>query len=144
MPFALIPDGYSLEKVTKAQEQALKELRKHESTKTFLGSPQAGTAIGGVALSATILIFLIPIIKNIFTKLGEDDATKSKTMGQILEEQARDPTGPTGFTTLLTGALIGVPETLTGVIIPAPVQAEIERQTGVDIGGLFGRLRGTL
>ena len=143
MPFALIPDGYSLKKVTKAQEQALKELRRHEDVKAFLASPQAGTAVGGVALSAALFIFLIPILKNVFTKLGEDDATKNKTMGQLLAEQKEDPTG-TGFTTLLTGALIGVPETLVGVIIPTPVQAEIERQTGVDIGGLFGKLRGVL
>jgi len=143
MPYALIPDGYSLKKVTKAQEKALKELRKHEDVKAFLSSPQAGTAVGGVALSAALLVFLVPIIKNILTRLGEDDATKNKTMGQILAEQTADPTG-TGFTTLLTGALIGIPETLTGVIVPAPIQAEIKKQTGFDIGSLFGTLRGKL
>ena len=38
MPYALIPDGYSLEKVTKAQEQALKDKRRHDDDVTVLNN----------------------------------------------------------------------------------------------------------
>ena len=34
--YALIPDGYTLTKVTKAEKQAVKDLRKHQNVKTFL------------------------------------------------------------------------------------------------------------
>jgi len=40
MPYALIPDGYSLEKVTKAQEQALKDKRRHDDVVTVLNNPE--------------------------------------------------------------------------------------------------------
>jgi len=40
MPYALIPDGYSLKKVTKAQEQALKDKRRHDDVVTVLNNPE--------------------------------------------------------------------------------------------------------
>ena len=68
--YALIPDGYSLTKVTKGEEEALKDLRKHEDFKTFLGSPQSGTAVGGVAVGVALLIFIIPMLKNFLKALN--------------------------------------------------------------------------
>jgi len=40
MAYALIPDGYSLKKVTKAQEQALKDKRRHDDVVTVLNNPE--------------------------------------------------------------------------------------------------------
>jgi len=141
--YALIPDGYSLEKVTKAQEEAVKDLRKHEDFKKFLGSPQTGTAIGGVAVGAALLIFIVPILRNFLKALADDDEFKGKTVAQIVKEETEDPTG-TGFLRLYTTAFTGVPETLISVIIPGPIQEEIKKQTGLDIGGLFSKLRGKI
>jgi len=138
--YALIPDGYSLTKVTKGEEEALKDLRKHEDFKTFLGSPQSGTAVGGVAVGVALLIFVIPMIKNFLKALGDDDEFKGKTVTQIIEEEKTDPQ----FWRIYAAAATGIPETLSSVIIPQPIQEEIKKQTGLDIGGLFSTLRGKL
>ena len=46
MPIALVPDGFSLKKVTKAQEDALKDHRRHEDFKAFLSSSGSGKGLG--------------------------------------------------------------------------------------------------
>ena len=40
MPYALIPDGYSLEKVTKLQKQALNDKRRHDNVVAFINNPE--------------------------------------------------------------------------------------------------------
>jgi len=40
MPFALIPDGFSLKKVTKLQQQAIKDKRRHDNVTTVLNNPE--------------------------------------------------------------------------------------------------------
>jgi hypothetical protein len=40
MPFALIPDGYSLKKVTKLQQKALSDKRRHDNVVTVLNNPE--------------------------------------------------------------------------------------------------------
>jgi len=143
MPYALVPRDYILKKVTAQQKTAVDDYRKHQDFKTFLGSPQSGTAVGGVAVSVALLVFIIPMLKNFLKALADDDQFKNKTVTQIVAEEQKDPTG-TGFLRLYTAAFTGIPETLTSVVIPKPIQEEIKRQTGLDIGGLFGQLRGKL
>ena len=40
MPFALIPDGFSLKKVTKLQEKAVKDKRRHDNVIAFINNPE--------------------------------------------------------------------------------------------------------
>jgi len=40
MPYALIPDGYTLKKVTKLQKQAINEKRRHDDVVTVLNNPE--------------------------------------------------------------------------------------------------------
>ena len=40
MSYALIPDGYSLKKVTKAQKQALTDKRRHDNVVTLINNPE--------------------------------------------------------------------------------------------------------
>ena len=40
MPFALIPDGFSLKKVTTLQQQAVKDKRRHDNVTTVLNNPE--------------------------------------------------------------------------------------------------------
>ena len=40
MPFALIPDGFSLKKVTKLQEKAVNDKRRHDNVVTILNNPE--------------------------------------------------------------------------------------------------------
>jgi len=143
MPYALVPRDYILKKVTAQQKTAVDDYRKHEDFKTFLGSPQSGTAVAGTAVSIALLVFIIPIIINFLKALGEDDEFKGQTVGQIAVQLQKDPSG-VNVARLTTAAFSGIPETLIGVVIPPVIQDEIKRQTGLDIGGLFSSLRGKL
>ena len=40
MSYALIPDGYSLKKVTKAQKQAVIDKRRHDNVVTLVNNPE--------------------------------------------------------------------------------------------------------
>jgi len=143
MPYALVPRDYILKKVTSQQKTAVDDYRKHEDFKTFLGSPQSGTAVAGTAVSIALLVFVIPMLINFLKALADDDEFKGQTVGQVAQQLQEDPSG-TNVLRLYTAAFTGIPETLTSVVVPKPVQEEIKRQTGLDIGGLFGKLRGKI
>tara|TARA_R100000655_G_scaffold80965_1_gene120354 strand:+ start:708 stop:1145 length:438 start_codon:yes stop_codon:yes gene_type:complete len=71
MPFALIPDGFTLKKVTKAQEQAVKDKRRHDDIIALLNNPAASTAIiapiiaiATGAAGAAILEFILNLLKD--------------------------------------------------------------------------------
>ena len=51
MPFALIPDGYSLKKVTKLQKRAIDEKRMHDDTIALLNNPNTPLVVGAAAAS---------------------------------------------------------------------------------------------
>ena len=40
MPFALIPDGFTLKKVTKLQEKAVNDKRRHDNVVAFINNPE--------------------------------------------------------------------------------------------------------
>jgi len=62
MPHALIPDGFTLKKVTKSEERAVNNKRRHDNVQTLLENPatipvlatSAGVIIGGVLLDKFI------------------------------------------------------------------------------------------
>jgi len=87
MPYALIPDGYSLEKVTKAQEQAVKDKRRHDDVVTVLNNPEIvkQIIITGVAfLAAREAKEVLGDLKDLGVDITEDveDAyTKKRTFG---------------------------------------------------------------
>ena len=56
MPYALIPDGYSLKKVTKAQKSALDELNRAKAIERFAGT--AGSPILLIAVIAVGIFYL--------------------------------------------------------------------------------------
>jgi len=53
MPYALIPDGYTLKKVTNAQEKALKDKRRHDNVMELLKNPATVPIVAG-AITAVI------------------------------------------------------------------------------------------
>ena len=67
MAYALIPDGYSLKKVTKLQKQAVNEKRRHDDVVALLGNETTPILIGGVALAA-----LTPILITLILQLLEE------------------------------------------------------------------------
>lgn len=67
MAYALIPDGYTLKKVTKLQAQAVNAKRRHDNVEAFLANPNTPLLIGGVGLFATL-----PILFNLFLQSLEE------------------------------------------------------------------------
>jgi len=133
MPIALVPDGFTLKKVTKEQEDALKDHRKHEDFKAFLGSSGGGLTSGLIPILGIGLILLIPILLLIFRKDNGDP--DYQTWDDYLK------TNPSFWQMYAKGAA-GISTTLQDVILPRIVREEILGYTGVDldIGKQFNRL----
>ena len=53
MPYALIPDGYSLKKVTKLQKVAVNEKRRHDDVVALLNNENTPLVVGG-AIAAIV------------------------------------------------------------------------------------------
>ena len=46
MPYALIPEGFELKKVTKAQEQAVNAKRRHDDVQAFIENENTPLVVG--------------------------------------------------------------------------------------------------
>ena len=86
MSYALIPDGYSLKKVTKAQKQAVIDKRRHDNVVTLVNNPEiikqiiiTGTAILIAREGKEALADLKDLGVNI-SKDVEDAYTKKRTV----------------------------------------------------------------
>ena len=65
MAYALIPDGYTLKKVTKLQKQALDEKRTHDDVVALLNNPNT-PLVAGAGVAGFFLVYFAPeIIKKI-------------------------------------------------------------------------------
>ena len=82
MPFALIPDGYSLKKVTKLQLKALNDKRRHDNVVTILNNPEIikQIIVTGVAFLA------IREGKDAFTKKRDVGAPVGVSLEDLFEE----------------------------------------------------------
>mgnify|MGYP003678040143 FL=1 len=81
MPYALIPDGYKLRKVTAAQKAAVNDLKRHEDVLAMLNNPEIITIVAGIASGAYLALFLsevdLPNIPN-WPEVKEELLQKSK------------------------------------------------------------------
>ena len=62
MPYALIPDGYSLKQVTKLQKKAVDDKRRHDNVVAFLSNDGTPALIGAGGLLA-LTPFIINAVK---------------------------------------------------------------------------------
>ena len=65
MPYALIPDGYTLKKVTKTQEKAVKDLRRSEYIKELLDNETTLPLILGPVLVPIIALAISELLKDV-------------------------------------------------------------------------------
>jgi len=100
MPFALIPDGFTIQKVTAAQERAVKSKRRQDDLIALINNPQTiaviGTVLGG-ALVATQVDGIIDSLKESGVQVSDDviQATKQKLgSGLSLATRATSPLLP--------------------------------------------------
>jgi len=85
MPYALIPDGYSLKKVTRAQESAVRSKRRHDDILAVLSNENAAlgiTALGAVLASGTLLALFMQLLDE---ELNLDDKTKENLKQKFLD-----------------------------------------------------------
>ena len=68
MPYALVPDNYTLKKVTPAQEAAVHSKRRHDDVVAFLSNENTPALLGGGALLA-----LTPFLLDTLMELLEVD-----------------------------------------------------------------------
>jgi len=80
MPFALVPEGYELQKVTKAQQEAVNQFANTNATAAFLEGPASGELVKAIALVVT------PIILIALAKQGFEVPDTQKFLDGFLEK----------------------------------------------------------
>ena len=56
MPYALVPDGYQLKKVTKQQKEAVDKHTSNEAVQAFFDGPASGELVKAVAIVVTPIV----------------------------------------------------------------------------------------
>ncbi len=56
MPFALIPEGFKLQKVTKAQQQAIDKFNSNQNIEAFFEGPASSELVKAVAIVVTPIV----------------------------------------------------------------------------------------
>tara|TARA_Y100001963_G_scaffold52618_1_gene73719 strand:+ start:380 stop:667 length:288 start_codon:yes stop_codon:yes gene_type:complete len=80
MPFALIPDGYKLQKVTKLQKEAVDKFYSSKNIDSFLDGQASGELVKAVAIVVT------PIVLAALAKRVGDDVDLTGILDDILKQ----------------------------------------------------------
>ena len=70
MAYALIPDGYSLKKVTTAEKQAVDEKRRHDDVLAFLSNENAPLVVGTAVLSLVSGKIITTVLDQVIDETG--------------------------------------------------------------------------
>ena len=73
MAYALIPDGYTLKKVTKDEKQAVNEKRRHDDVVAVLSNEAAATgiiALSAIVASGSLLAAFMKLLKDLQIKVS--------------------------------------------------------------------------
>jgi len=110
--YALIPDGYTLEKVTKLQKQAVDAKRRHDNVEALLANPNTPLVLGGGALLA-----ITPLLFDLFRKAVEDSGVVLPDVGwETVKENWLLALGPAGISTWLAKQLVKKTGTLEDLL----------------------------
>ena len=85
MPFALIPEGFKLQKVTKAQQQAIDRYNSNQNIEAFFEGPASSELVKAVTIVVT------PIVLSVLAKRGYEFAE-----GEVKEIVSAVTEGATG------------------------------------------------
>ena len=80
MPFALIPDGFKLQKVTKLQKEAVDKFYTSKNIDSFLDGQASGELVKAVAIVVT------PIVLAALAKRVGDDVDLSGIVDDVLKQ----------------------------------------------------------
>ncbi len=56
MPYALVPDGFDLQKVTKQQKEAVDKHNSNEAVQAFFDGPASGELVKAIAIVVTPIV----------------------------------------------------------------------------------------
>ena len=98
MAYAIIPDGYTLQKVNKAEKAAVDAYFRHEDTKTLLGNINTPLVVGGLITAFFGVKLADDIITDIESRLGalSDDVKEGIRETVNIKIQAPVVTTPSG------------------------------------------------
>ena len=98
MAYALIPEGFTLKKVTKAQEEAVKAKRRHDDTVALLNNANTPLVVGGLITAFFGVKLAEDIITDIENRLGalSDDVKEGIRETVNIKIQAPVITTPSG------------------------------------------------
>jgi len=68
MPYALIPDGYSLKQVTKLQKEAVDAKRRHDDVVALLNNPNTPVVVAGAVATFFGVRFASDVIEDLESK----------------------------------------------------------------------------
>ena len=80
MPFALIPDGYKLQKVSKLQKEAVDKFYSSKNIDSFLDGQASGELVKAVAIVVT------PIVLAALAKRVGDDIDLTGILDDVLKQ----------------------------------------------------------
>ena len=98
MAYALIPDGYSLKKVTKLQKDAVDAKRRHDDVVALFNNPNTPLVVGGLITAFFGVKLAEDIITDIESRLGalSDDVKEGIRDTVNIKIQAPVITTPSG------------------------------------------------
>ena len=98
MAYALIPEGFTLKKVTKAQEQAVNAKRRHDNVQAFIENENTPFLVGAGALALSL-----PFLIELLLQVQEDalNITLTDKQKTDLVNYANLSLGPVGIAQVL-------------------------------------------
>ena len=82
MPYVMIPDGFSLKKVTRAQKDAVDAKRRHDDVLAILNNDNTPLVVGGLVAG----FFAVQTTNSVIASLEERLGTLSDDVKQAVEE----------------------------------------------------------
>jgi len=102
MAYVLIPDGFTLKKVTKLQEEAVKAHRRHEDLVALLGNENVPLVVGAGVLGAFLPALIAALLQ------AQEDALNITLTDKQRETLMTHPSlGPVGIANLLATKVVG-------------------------------------
>jgi hypothetical protein len=107
MAYVLIPDGFTLKKVTKAQEQAVNAKRRHDNVQAFIENENTPLVVGGLITAFVGVKLAEDIIADLESRLGalSDDVKEGirdtvniKIQAPVIETPSGKPFRPPSIT----------------------------------------------
>ena len=87
MAYALVPDGFKLQKVTKLQKQALDEKRTHDDVVALLNNPNTPLVAGAAVAGFFLVNFADEIVKKVKETGVAITEDVEEAIANVVEEQ---------------------------------------------------------